>query len=382
MTPEHSPLGFSGAERWSNCPGSVALIASLPPDAEDADPEYRRAGVAAHAAAAWCLRKGADAWEAPLEWEGYSLTAEDMRAIQFYLDTVRASGHLSPHIEEMIHAPEIIHELAYGTIDHYEVDHITRTAVVTDYKHGEGIFVDVVENPQLMGYAALVLSTYRNLEHFVLRIVQPRCQEPFVREWKISTKDLIEWRDNKLIPAMNRAARLMAGNHLAEQNLKPGSWCLFCKAKEALACPALEHNALVVEQAGPVAERVSDQRLGDLYQKLEPLKIMAKAIEAEVLRRRLAGIDVPGSKTVLKKTFRVWKTDAEEALTAALGSSAMTEPELKGPVQIEALGALGKALVKQFAYSPDAGYTVAPLSDRRKAVTVQKPSEDFKHIST
>ena len=133
----------------------------------------------------------------------------------------------------------------------------------------------------------------------------------------------------------------------------------------------------MVEQSAPVVERISDERLGDLYARVEPLKIMAKAIEAEVSRRRLAGIDVPHSKTVLKKTFRVWKATAERAIVAALGAEAMTKPALKGPAAIEEMGQLGKDLVKEYAFSPDAGYTVAPLSDRRKAVTVQSTSEKF-----
>ena len=88
MTPTgHSPLGFSGAERYMNCPGSVALIASLPPEAGEGDPEYRARGTAAHAAAAWCLREGRDAWEASGQaWEGVKLDADDLEAIQVYLD--------------------------------------------------------------------------------------------------------------------------------------------------------------------------------------------------------------------------------------------------------------------------------------------------------
>ena len=144
MSGSHSPLGFSGAERWANCPGSVALIASLPADAAEADPEYRQAGTAAHAAAATCLIDGIDAWEGPPEIEGYTLTAEDLRAIQTYLDVAReriaalkaeAKASVVVWIERQIHAPEI-HELAYGTLDLALI--AGDYAEVIDYKHGEG----------------------------------------------------------------------------------------------------------------------------------------------------------------------------------------------------------------------------------------------------
>ena len=198
MTPTgHTPLGFSGAERYMNCAGSVALIASLPPDAGDGDPEYRVAGTAAHAAWAWCLKEDKDAWEATeQEWEGYTLTAEDLAAGQVYLDDARARIKAVPAehkasaivlIEAQFHAPAL-HELAWGTIDLGLVAGFY--CEITDYKHGEGIFVDAVENPQLMGYACLVLSKFPFIKHFNLRIVQPRCQYTGPREWEISAEYL------------------------------------------------------------------------------------------------------------------------------------------------------------------------------------------------
>ena len=58
----HSPLGASSAERWMNCPGSVALIQALKLEGTD-DPEYRKMGTAAHAAAAHITLNDMDAWE-------------------------------------------------------------------------------------------------------------------------------------------------------------------------------------------------------------------------------------------------------------------------------------------------------------------------------
>lgn len=364
---KHSPLGFSGAERWVNCPGSVALTASLPPDTAEEDPDYRRAGTAAHAAWAFCLREGLDAWEVgDAIWEGWSLSAEELTAGQLYLDTARrrlaeVSAEQKSSVVMLVEAPfraPAIHELAYGTLDLALI--ADRFCDLTDYKHGEGIFVPVEHNWQLMGYAAMVRSRFPFIEHFRLRIVQPRCAgtEP-VREWDISAAEIREWVESFLRPAMNRAA--------AGGDLLPGAWCRFCKAK--LSCPALLDLPAVIEHP---SETISDARLGEMYAKIEPLKIMAKAIEAEVLRRRLMGVDVPGSKTVAKKTFRVWKEAAQTALLAALGPDVM-QTALKGPAEVEKMGSNAKALVAEYAYSPDAGYTVAPLDDRRKAVALPAP---------
>lgn len=371
MTQGHSPLGFSGAERYFNCAGSPALIAALPPEAILPDPDYTKAGVAAHAAWAECLREGLDTWEvAHLEWEGVKLTEDDLKAGQVYLDAVRPiprPGALEVLVEWFHHAPAI-HEQAYSTLDLAVIG--GNFAEITDYKHGEGIYVKAERNLQLMGYAALLLDAYPHLCYFYLRIVQPRCQ-PYQgpSEWEISADDLRTWIETELKPAMDRSSEYLRNPDRHAVPIKAGPWCRFCPVQKALACP--EHNKLpaIIEQGAPEVERLSDERLGDLYAKVEPLKMMMNSITAEVLRRRLAGVDVPNSKTVQKKVFRVWKDGAEEALSAALGPCVM-KTELKGPAEMEKLSKLAKQLTKEYAFSPDAGYTVAPIGDRRKAIDV------------
>jgi Protein of unknown function (DUF2800) len=377
MSQGHSPLGFSGAERYFNCPGSVALIAALPPEAFQPDPDYTAAGTAAHAAWAECLREGLDAWAvADREWEGYRLTMEDLDAGQLYINAVRARiANAGEHLIEWRHHAPSIHPLAVGTIDDALI--YGSHAVVTDYKHGEGIFVSVEHNKQLMGYAALLLDFYPYLTSFTLRIVQPRCAgaEP-VREWSISADALQRWVNDELRPAMFAADPRYPNDPVdTPKGLNAGEWCRFCPVQKALACP--EHNQIaeVIEYA-PAIETVSDERLGDLFAKAEVLKMMIASIQKETLRRRLDGIDVPGTKTVLKKVFRVWKDGAEEKLKSALGPCVMTAPELKGPAELEKLGKMAKQLTKEYAYSPDAGYTVALATDRRAAIEIVPPAAD------
>lgn len=382
MIPDgHSPLGYSGLERYKECSGSVALIASLPPGVGEGDPEYRRAGSAAHEAWAWCLKNGADAWEAAC-WNGYALTADDLAAGQVYLDDARHRGDQPPSacenniilIEELIHAPEI-HELAWGTIDQAIINLNLQYAEITDYKHGEGIFVDAEDNVQLMGYACLVLSRYPSIEAFLLRIIQPRCQYAGPREWRISAEDLIRWRENELKPAMNRAAHAI-GKPDARIELKPGPWCRFCKVKEAIACPALEQNAWVVAQTPDETRLITNERLGELYGMIEPLNMRIKAIRDEAERRALAGREIPNVKTVAKKADRLWKDTATVALSAALGPDVI-EHKLKSPAVIEKLSPNAKALVAEYVYTPDYGLTIAPVSSRYKEVKPQGMAEKF-----
>ena len=120
----HSSLGASSAERWMNCPGSTALIEAFQLPETD-EPEYRKQGVAGHAAAADCLMRDIDAWEITGDtYEDYIISAEMGDAIQMYLDRVRLSLGGGPAIgryhgthffvEAKLSAPDI-HEKIFGT---------------------------------------------------------------------------------------------------------------------------------------------------------------------------------------------------------------------------------------------------------------------------
>lgn len=361
----HSPLGFSGAERYINCPGSVALIASLPEGAgSGADPEYRVAGVGAHAAWAHCLREGLEAWEVTGEtFEGYTITPKDAEAGQVYIDLIAnireefASPAMGEGIE--IEYKAKFHPLAWGTLDYTLIS--GPVGIVVDYKNGEGIWIEA-DNPQTKGYGCLLADRYPEIEQFRLYICQPRCagDGPRIRSIEMTRDELMAWRDSVLLPAMNAT----------EADLKSGPWCRFCRAKDANACPALPELAATVASSAPLAERLSNEALGSLYARAkEVMAIHLAALEKEVMRRRLAGQDVPGTKTVLKKAWRIWKDTAQTALQAALGDDVLSKPVLLTPAAIEdKFGKRAAKLVAEYAYSPASGYTVAPLSDRRRAV--------------
>jgi len=72
----------------------------------------------------------------------------------------------------------------------------------------------------------------------------------------------------------------------------------------------------------------------------------------------------------------VFKDGAIEALQE-LGPAIYTTPELKSPSQIEKIGSRAKELVKEWAYMPAVGLTVAPITDKRQAVKVQTTAEAF-----
>lgn len=366
--PEHSGRGASSAERWINCPGSVAPIDGLGLEAE-ANPEYRQDGTRAHAVAAKCLETMTDAWEHMDD----DFTEEHALAVQSYLDNVRPLIKLASgvRIEQSMYRPDL-HKDYYGTADLALYFREIKTLDVTDYKHGEGIEIDVEWNPQIMYYGFGLLDEYPDAERIRLRIVQPRVQreayEP-VKVWEISREELTKWAMETLLPAMERAS--------ADGLLYPGDWCRFCKRK--LVCPALRGMFAAAMKADPKDVKVlTDNTLAREYESRGPVKFYLAALEAETHARLQKGRDLGGIvKLVAKRANRVLKSGAEAIFKARFGVAIYTKPGLKSPPELEKLGGDAKELIKEWAYTPFNGTTVALASDRRAAIPVRTAEEAF-----
>lgn len=375
----HSPLGASGAERWLNCPGSIGLLKFIGGLTESDEPDYRKEGTAAHAAAAWCLATEADGWEAiGMTFEGVVVDAVIARAIQVYLDRVRQDRAEHPDadffIEYGISSP--IHPLFFGTLDNAIVVRENfdngGVAIINDYKHGEGLAVDVAWNPQLMYYAWGVIETRPWISTVVLRIIQPRGyhDDGPVREWVVDADVIRNWVNETLVPAMQRTE--------LDETLDAGPWCRFCPAK--LVCPLLTGLYGAAAKADPKSiPNLSDERLGQEYQHIQAVKFYIKALQDENFNRLSAGRDVPGTKLVRQKVNRVWKPGAEVLFKERFGDKAYSPPQFLSPPQAELIGADAKLLVHEWAYSPTdkAGLTVALASDKKPAVIVKSLGETF-----
>lgn len=367
--PAHSLLGASGAERWMNCPGSVELLSKLELPTTD-EPDYRTEGTATHEAAAFCLQNDLEAWEAIGErFNGLEFTAEMSEAVQVYLDEVRPlmAGADQVFIEQHIEAPEV-HKQYYGTVDFAAVH--GRKLACRDYKNGAGVVVEVENNPQLKYYAWGICRICPAVEEIELGIVQPNAFHPEgpVRTWTLTRAELQAWIENELKPAMVRATM--------ERSFDAGKWCRFCPAK--LVCPLLVNLWGSVMQADPRAlKHMTPDRLGDEYQYKEAALQYLKALEEETFRRLNQGEAVRGTKLVGKKANRVMKPEAEPVFKGRFGAKAYTEPQLKSPAEMERLGPEAKQLVKEYAFTPFTGLTVALERDKRVAVKVQSAGEVF-----
>jgi len=373
----HSPVGASGAERWMNCPGSVRLPGGAWMEPEEA-PEYQTRGTAAHELAAQCLNSSADAWEfMGQKILGVEIDQEIASGVQVYLDEIKRvrawAESISVPTIELVEAHRIAkdHPLCYGTLDFAAI--AGSYAYLRDYKNGAGVTVEVEGNPQFLYYAYLLLDAYPQIKGIQIGVVQPNAFHPDgpVRVCEVSAPEVLRWARNEMLPALAKAV-----SEAAELELLPGEWCRFCPKK--LGCPVL-HGLYKTAATTDVEKlpQLDTPALGRDYALLPQVKQYIKAVEDEIFRRLNSGEKCEDAKLVYKKTDRVWKPDAESVFIAALGDKAFSQPTLLSPAQMEKAGPDAKDLVREYAYTPVAGLTVALRTDKRSEVTVRTSTEVF-----
>lgn len=376
----HSPLGASSAERWMACPASVSLSAGH----QDEESDHAALGTAAHTLAAYCLTKGAEPWRAigcaikgdtihatPMDGFGHLVDKEMADAVSEYVSFIdekfpdRNQGN--SWVERKFHCPSI-HKYFYGTSDFTAI--VGRKATVVDYKHGAGIVVDAVENPQLMYYAAGVLedlNAWDSVDEIELVIVQPRAfhYDGPIRSWTISTAELVAWLEDKLVPAMDRA--------LVSRDTKSGEHCRFCPARFG-ACPQIMSDVGEMEELmktigkdGGGAPKLTGEQLARFLDLGEVFKIVRTAALKTATVRVQNGHKVPGWKLAKARSNRQFKDGAEAAAKKEFGDDAYSKPELKSPADIDKMPK-GKDFTARWAFKPAAGETLVPEDDARPAV--------------
>jgi len=359
-----------------NCSGSVALLKELLLPESD-DPDYRREGTAMHEAAAYCLDNGLDTWE--ITGHTFNNTVIDdvmARAVQVYLDTVRpiSDEAIKFYVEYPISSP--VHPDFYGCADYGAW--LPERIKVVDLKGGQGIIVEVEDNPQCKYYGFGFIDGIEREQGFEfdpempvdIGIVQPRGigEDEKVRWWPTTVGEIKEWVHDTLVPAMCATE--------FDNSLNAGSWCRFCPAK--LVCPLLTSLFRAACVANPKEIiNLNDASLDRSYPYIEGVKFYLKALGEETMRRHMTGHEFTQSKLVRKRANRVYKPGAPELAMERFGDDAMTKPELKSPGQLEAVSPEAQEFVKEFAYIPETGYTVVGINDRGRPIKMEPGSKAF-----
>lgn len=389
MPEAHSKYGASSAHRWLNCPGSIQLSETVPPQGGS---KYALEGTAAHMLGEICLLNSEDA-QGYLDTEillsdgaRYPVSQDMIDAVQIYVDYVQKRAKLGELFIETRFSLDFIHEGMFGTNDACVYSHTLGMLEVIDYKHGAGIAVSPEDNTQLAYYglgAANIHDLHPNSE-IKLTIVQPRAAGEAIKSW-VTTVGYLE----KYAKTLKKGVKACKAKN---PKLAEGSWCRFCPAQAV--CPQLEKKALEVAKAEfsgskiilPEPDNLKPVDIKRILDFSSVLTSWLKSVEGYAANELESGRPVDGYKLVKKRANRKWigdTIDLERGLKDAIcdafpgdmraTAKIYTKPKLKSPAQLEKL--LDKKLVASFCESPDTGNTMVPVSDKRPEVLPTLTSE-------
>lgn len=392
---KHAILSPSSAKRWINCPGSVVIS---PPESRSS--RAAAEGTLAHEIAAHVLSNAlpdAQDWlgqEHTVDGFTFEVDQDMLDGVMAYVNDARDAIGDSPFLVEV--AVPIGHltgeEGATGTSDLVILrpDELE----VRDLKFGRGVEVQAEENPQLVMYA---LGTLEVLESVIdlaaikrvrCTIHQPRLAGP--KEVTYTMAEMAAWREaiSRGATAVRVAEEQFSGitpawgaAHLAPSN----EGCRFCPAKAT--CPALAAETLTAV-AGEFDDltTVTPDLLAANLGRVERVEAWCKAVRAEVERRLLQNIPVPGYKLVAgRRGMKRWidPQDAAAALEKLIGADAW-ERSLISPTKAAKIVGKGAAAdeIGNLTTSTEGRPSVAPESDPRPAITAGATTEEFDNLET
>jgi len=367
----HAKFGASNAKRRMACPGSLNAEAPFP----DESSPYAELGTAAHELGEFCLVNGHEDAFAFIgeEHNGHKVDDNMARAVQVYIDHIRATALLEPSLcryEKRFSLDKLDPPMPmFGTADCIIYGKESGTLYVLDYKHGQGVAVEVEDNAQLKYYALgaiLEIGDKAPVNKVITVVIQPRAMHPDgpVRQYSYSRDEIMDF-GTELIDA-------------AHESLKPnaprlaGDHCKFCKA--AGTCSALRNDALAVAQDefGAVKD-INDLIPAEVADYLEKVPLIEEWIKS--LRRHAnyileSGNALPGYKLVEKRPTRRWRVEDEFVAWATqegLDDDDIYEKKLKSPSQIERI--VGKKnLPTSLVMAVSTGTSMVADTDNRPAI--------------
>jgi len=372
---DHALLSASSSHRWLNCNPSARL------EREFSDRETTAAaeGTAAHALAEHKLKRRLKLRNerpvSPFDTEEMEICTDDYA--DFVMEQVTKERRRDPDTQVFIeqrldfscYVPE-----GFGTGDCLIVS--KGRLHIIDLKYGMGLLVDSEENPQMKLYALAALTQYEEqyqIKKVKLTIFQPRREN--VSTWETSVAKLKKWATKDLIPKAQRAFK-------GEGEYCPGEWCIFCKA--AVKCRARAEDKLRLAQSEfKMPPLLTDAEIEDVLAKLPDIKKWADEIQEYALEKALAGKEWAGFKLVEGRSVRKF-TDERAVVKAAnaAGYHDIYKQTLISLTEMEKL--MGKAefskVLGALVTKPQGKPTLVPDTDKRQAITVSNPKNEFSEI--
>jgi len=359
---DHSKIvGGSTAKRVMNCPGSVALVQKMPPQPSN---KYADEGTLLHNVIAEIVMTDKHPEEfLHTKYNDQVLTLDliDNKLVPALaaLDQIDPNKEMEIEAETRVGFGDLLPGV-FGSTD--LIGRVGNRAVVLDWKFGDGVAVEVEENPQLMFYAAAAMRTeetkwaFVDVEEIEMVIVQP----PQVKRWVTTPARIVQF-EKDLVKAVKLAQQPNA-------ELKIGDHCRWCAAKPI--CPQMTgavDRALKTSIDGLDAPTISAY-----LKNADMLEQWITDLRALALQMLDSGAKLPDYKLVAKRAIRQW-TDEDKAKVAlfafGLTESEVMETSVISPAKAE------KALKKRKLALPDdlvvaisSGNTLASADDPRPEV--------------
>lgn len=352
-------VGGSTAKRVINCPASVKLVQQMPPKPSS---EHADRGTLLHNVIAELLEFDKKPEQCiGAQYKDQVLTQEliDEKIIPALeaLDEIDPDKTMEYMVETRVAFGDFLPSV-FGSTD--LLGRKGKRAVVLDWKFGDGVLVDAVENPQLLFYAAAAMRTpaaqwiFEGAEEIECIIVQP----PMVRRW-VTTPERVKQFEVELAKAVRESS-------WPNPTMQTGDHCRWCAAKPI--CPQMNgevDRALKLQLANLPAEQIAMQ-----LEQADRLEDYIKDLRALAFQMLEKEHPVPGYKLVAKRGTRQW---VDEAKAKDFLLKSLVEPykelEVISPAQAEKLLKKIKIeLPSDLVVSVSSGSTLAPDSDPRPAV--------------
>ena len=349
----HSKIvGGSTAKRVINCPGSVALVAEMPPQPSSS---YAEEGTLLHDEISKFL--------GDLEYRftcSQDLIVDKLKPALDLLDEVDPDKTMEYEVETRVGFGDLLPGV-FGSTD--LMGRIGDKAIILDWKFGAGVPVPAEENEQLMFYAAAAMRTpeaqwvFDGATEVELIIIQP----PAIKRWTTTIKRIKDF-EQTLVKAVKIAQQ-------PDAPLKHGDHCRWCAAKPT--CPII--TGAVDRAVAMKMEKIDVDKIGAYLHNADLLEDWIKDLRSLAEEMMKKGKPVTGWKMVPKRATRSWanEANAKAALLVSLKESEVIESKMVSPAAAEKLLKAQKLkLPDGLTVSISSGTTIAPESDPRPAVVL------------
>ena len=354
-------VGGSTAKRVMNCPGSVALVQKMPPQPSN---KYADEGTLLHNVIAEIVMSDKHPEEfLHTKYNDQILTLDliDNKLVPALaaLDVIDPNKEMEIEAETRVGFGNLLPGV-FGSTD--LIGRIGSRAVVLDWKFGDGVAVEVEENPQLMFYAAAAMRTeetkwaFEGASEIEMVIVQP----PQVKRW-VTTPARIAQFEKDLVKAVKLAQQPNA-------ELKIGDHCRWCAAKPI--CPQM--TGAVDRALKTQVDELDAPMISAYLKNADMLEQWISDLRALALQMLDSGAKLPDYKLVAKRAIRQW-TDEDKAKVAlfafGLTESEVMETSVISPAKAEKVLKKRKlALPDDLVVAVSSGTTLASADDPRPAV--------------